>query len=718
MGHLVTVATCALRQWALDFEGNTARVIESIKKAKELGAKVRVGSELEISGYQCADHFLEQDLFLHCWEMLEKILRDESLHDILLDIGMPIQHRNVRYNCRVICLNGKILLIRPKMWLANDANYFEMRHFTPWLRPREFDEYHLPRRIQKLQGATHVIFGDAVISTPDTCIGVETCEELFTPDAPHVQMALDGVEIFTNSSGSHFTLRKLSVRMQLIQEATRKNGGVYIYANQAGCGGDRLYFDASAMVLLNGDVVAQGTQFSLKDVEVITATIDLEEVRAYRSPVSRALQAARSHAKYHRVQVAFELSSDTEDLNVARGPSIPIEPRYHSPEAEIALSAGAYLWDYLRRSRMSGYLVPLSGGIDSCATAVLVYGMCRMVLQEMREGNQQVLDDVRRIAKYSSDLPKTPQELCNQIFHTIYMGMSKQSSKETRGRAKALAEAIGSYHVDMNIDDVFHAQRDLITKSLQFEPKFKVEGGSIAENLTLQNIQARSRMVTAYTFAQLLPTTRQRPGGGSLLVLGSANVGESLRGYLTKYDCSSADINPIGSIDKSDLKRLIKWAETEYGIPCLQDFLDAIPTAELEPITETYVQSDEADMGMTYDELTTFGRLRKEMKLGPYGMFQRLVHEWSSDRKRTPEDNAPALEPRQVAEKVKRFFHYYAINRHKMTTLTPSIHSNDYSPDDNRFDMRPFLYPSMYESWAFKRIDEELERIEKARRTD
>ena len=33
---------------------------------------------------------------------------------------------------------------------------------------------------------------------------------------------------------------------------------------------------------------------------------------------------------------------------------------------------------------------------------------------------------------------------------------------------------------------------------------------------------------------------------GFLLVLGSANVDEGLRGYLTKYDCSSADVNPIG----------------------------------------------------------------------------------------------------------------------------------------------------------------------------
>jgi NAD+ synthase (glutamine-hydrolysing) len=51
-------------------------------------------------------------------------------------------------------------------------------------------------------------------------------------------------------------------------------------------------------------------------------------------------------------------------------------------------------------------------------------------------------------------------------------------------------------------------------------------------------------MVVAYLFAQLLLWARGRTG--SLLVLGSSNVDETLRGYLTKYDCSSADLNPIG----------------------------------------------------------------------------------------------------------------------------------------------------------------------------
>jgi hypothetical protein len=68
-------------------------------------------------------------------------------------------------------------------------------------------------------------------------------------------------------------------------------------------------------------------------------------------------------------------------------------------------------------------------------------------------------------------------------------------------------------------------------------------------------------------------------------------------------------------------------------------------------------------MGMTYQELTIFGRLRKLNKLGPFGMFQRLVHDWSADRERKPDDDAPYYTPAQVAEKVKKFFHFYAINR-------------------------------------------------------
>jgi NAD+ synthase (glutamine-hydrolysing) len=50
------------------------------------------------------------------------------------------------------------------------------------------------------------------------------------------------------------------------------------------------------------------------------------------------------------------------------------------------------------------------------------------------------------------------------------------------------------------------------------------------------------------------------------------------------------------------------------------------------------------------------------------------------------------LSPKEVADKVKRFFFYYSLNRHKMCTITPSYHAEGYSPDDNRFDLRQIFY--------------------------
>lgn len=225
------------------------------------------------------------------------------------------------------------------------------------------------------------------------------------------------------------------------------------------------------------------------------------------------------------------------------------------------------------------------------------------------------------------------------------MGTKAASSPETRSRAKDLARAIGAYHTDMDIDTVVSAITTLFTTVFHRSLNFRVNGGSYQENIALQNIQARLRMVLAYLLAQTIPWIRGRNGG--LLVLSSGNVDECLRGYLTKYDCSSADLNPIGAISKTDLKRFIKWAEAAFELPILRDFLEATPTAELEPITADYVQSDEVDMGITYKDLSVFGRLRKVDRLGPWGQWNKLRHLWS-DR----------YSPSQILEKVKHFNFY------------------------------------------------------------
>lgn len=155
--------------------------------------------------------------------------------------------------------------------------------------------------------------------------------------------------------------------------------------------------------------------------------------------------------------------------------------------------------------------------------------MCRMVSCAISDGNEQVISDIRKIqSKFGAEeeLPKTPEELCSRLvnlviealfktltsfneqnspYHLSWVShswllasrladearMRKQSSQETRSRANKLAERIRSYHMDVNIDDVFDSQKSLLAQATGFEPHFSSQGGSTTSNLALQNIQAR-----------------------------------------------------------------------------------------------------------------------------------------------------------------------------------------------------------------------------------
>lgn len=871
---IAVVATCSLNQWVLDFEGNKRRILESVKIAKDKGCKYRLGPELEITGYSCEDHFYELDTMKFAWKILGELLL-EAPGDILCDYSMPVLHNGVRYNCRVFCLNKKILLIRPKMWLADDGNYREERWFTPWSKDKisVLEDYVLGDDLFAITGQRTVKFGVAIIEAVDATIASEVCEELFTPESPNIMWGLEGVDIISNGSGSHWQMGKRTYRHSLISGATSKNGGAYMYSNLLGCEGNRLVFDGNSMIYKNGKLLAVGEHLTFNEVEVVTASINLDDVRAYRSAiVSRGIQADRRDVMAPRIMVedyvpGFRLTCCNSTSN-DESPVIPVPALVD--EEEMGLGLSRYMWDYLCRSTAGGFFLPLSGGVDSGSTSLFVYYMCNKICEIVNMPVDSD-DDNRRLwkvvneklnnfllapawngiprrpgyAKYTKKLPTdgakiTTKQLVNIVLHTCNMP-TKNNTEAIRAQASDLARALGSYHLTTPINDAFIAAKNMVAdvhfgytvkqadidaenlvmktktpEKMMEIPRYKTSDGDWQENLAIQNVQARLRMITAYYMAQILPLHRwnqeyggpeggvegwadfyaakkaalvatqsvspdeleeklsfasklsgpdadlqakiRKDRGGSpfLLVLASSNADEALRGFFTKYDAGSADLNPIGSFAKTELRKFMKWIMTTkfHGNPAelktkkeemlnrrvfksdaeralayenlvistsvfesVNRILNVTASPELTPTAKNaagkvQVQDDEIEIELTYQDLYELGLLRKRDNLGPYSMFLRLC----KDRLNKPMKfvnlkdplnkyiENPIATPTLIAEVVKRFFNWYGKNRSKMTILTPGIHATNYSPDDNRFDQRPFLYPLFEFSYQYKLI--------------
>lgn len=215
-------------------------------------------------------------------------------------------------------------------------------------------------------------------------------------------------------------------------------------------------------------------------MEVITATIDLEEVRSYRSSISRNVQGA-AQAEYPRIDCDLYLSRPADEVLLSDTLKLSKEISLNilDPMEEIFRAEAAYLWQYLTRASAAGFFLALSGGLDSATVALFVFGMAKVVLESINAGEENTLADLRRITGEPNISVKTPQDIVKRLFHTCYMA-AKHSGDTTRSRSRRLSESIGAFHSDVSIDETVSAHERIVESALNFKPRFQVEGGSVA----------------------------------------------------------------------------------------------------------------------------------------------------------------------------------------------------------------------------------------------
>ena len=642
----VHVAVGILNQTPFAWADNEAHVRGAIRDARARGVSVLCLPELCLTGYGCEDMFHSAELQRTAWSMLERVAAEETTGMVVV-LGLPVEHRGAVYNCAALCVDGAVVGLVAKRFLAGDGIHYEPRWFKPW--PAGVVT-HLER--PRADGRVRTLpIGDLVFDVGGLLFGFEICEDAWVAARPGARLATVGVDVLLNPSASHFAFGKQAVRRQIVVEGSRAFGVTYLYANLLGNEAGRALYDGGGIIASAGTPIAETTRFSFADFQVVDAIADVDFTRLQRSRTA---------------SFTPDVDASDEDLvsvpfawpKLAPRPFRAVVLSDYSKEEAYARVMALGLFDYLRKSRSHGFVVSLSGGADSAACAYLVRLMVDLALAELG------VDGLRSKLGYLKDLPTDAASLTKRLLTTAYQS-TRNSGDVTRNAARAVAEAIGADHHELDVDALVQAYVALAEQALGRKLTWETD------DVTLQNIQARVRAPSVWTIAN----------ARNQLLISTSNRSEAAVGYATMDGDTAGGLSPIAGIDKAFLRQWLRWLEREGvpglgPVPAMKHINAQQPTAELRPSESA--QTDEGDL-MPYPLLDAIERIAirdKKMPLEAYAQL-RVDH--------------PDLAPAQLRAWIAKFYRLWSRNQWKRERDAPSFHVDDKNLDPKTWCRFPIL---------------------------
>ena len=495
---------------------NTEEIIRSAKIAASNGAAFVVFPELCITGYTCSDLFHQELLLQNSTHALVRIADALKESDAVIAVGLPLRIFGRLYNCAAFVQHGRVVAITPKIHLPNQREFYEKRHFSSGrdlLRGACGASAGSAASIVKcaIEGAGEVPVTNFITvkgAGSEVRIGVELCEDLWTPAPPSGELALAGANVIVNLSASDALVGKRDYRRNLVMNQSARCMAAYVYAS-AGVHESTtdMVFSGYLMIAENGSMLAESKPFS-RETEIVYADVDVERLNMQRLSEG-SFQDFDSRAIIARAATLDNLHA-CEKLQyryVSPTPFVPgsLETRDASC-TEIFNIQCAGLAKRLEATRSKRAVIGLSGGLDSTLALLVVAETFKLLNRPAKE-----------------------------ILALTMPGFG--TTHRTRNNAVELAKLLG---VELRTVDIQKACLQHFADIGHDPQKLDV---------TYENVQARER-------TQILMDIANSEGG---IVIGTGDLSEIALGWST-YNADHMSMYAVNcDIPKTLVRHIVSW---------------------------------------------------------------------------------------------------------------------------------------------------------------
>ncbi len=314
-------------------EANARLVIDTMDRARELGADIVAFPELALTGYPPEDLVFKPAFIEANLRALGHVAaRSRGLTCVVgfVDKGDDI------FNAAAVLHDGARVGTYHKQYLPNYGVFDENRYF---------------------QAGT----ASPVFALGDSLFAVNICEDVWYPTGPTTRQALAGAELVITINASPYHAGKARFREKMLATRAADDVVCLAFVNTVG-GQDELVFDGQSLVFdQRGERVARGRTF---EDDLVVADLDLDDVFRARLHDSRRRKDKLAAAAPAPIALAPRPSMARPDLQ-------PGEPADVARLEEIYRALLVGTRDYVRKNGFTHVAIGLSGGIDSALVAAI-----------------------------------------------------------------------------------------------------------------------------------------------------------------------------------------------------------------------------------------------------------------------------------------------------------------------------------------------------------